>query len=84
MAIDFLYLKPLWNGCGVSVGCSWTISAVWVKAIVHADGKTDARYFERPDEFIPERWTSKPHLVRRSAAFFPFSLGEFAVSAFWV
>ncbi|KAF7556322.1 hypothetical protein G7Z17_g1549 [Cylindrodendrum hubeiense] len=34
----------------------------------------DPRCFERPDEFIPERWTSQPELVKDSSAFAPFSM----------
>lgn len=36
----------------------------------------DARCFERPDEFIPERWTTQPELVKDGSAFAPFSMGE--------
>ena len=32
--------------------------------------------FERPNEFIPERWTTKPEMVRDKRAFAPFSQGE--------
>jgi cytochrome P450 len=35
----------------------------------------DARYFEKPNEFIPERWTTKPEMVMNKAAFFPFNIG---------
>lgn len=38
---------------------------------VHRDG----RYFERPEEFIPERWTDQPELVKDPKAFIPFSIG---------
>jgi cytochrome P450 len=33
--------------------------------------------FERASEFIPERWYSKPEMVKNKAAFAPFSLGDF-------
>ena len=33
-------------------------------------------YWHRPDEFIPERWYSKPELVRDKRAFAPFSMGK--------
>lgn len=36
----------------------------------------DARCFKRPDEFIPERWTTQPDLVKDGSAFAPFSMGE--------
>lgn len=33
--------------------------------------------FAQPDDFIPERWTSRPKLIRDKNAFFPFSLGRY-------
>ncbi|EFQ89700.1 hypothetical protein PTT_13938 [Pyrenophora teres f. teres 0-1] len=35
----------------------------------------DPRNFVCPDEFIPERWTTRPELVRNRAAYIPFSTG---------
>lgn len=35
----------------------------------------DPRYFARPLEFIPERWTEQPELVHDARAFIPFSIG---------
>ncbi|OLN85286.1 Tryprostatin B 6-hydroxylase 2 [Colletotrichum chlorophyti] len=32
--------------------------------------------FERPNEFIPERWTTRPEMVRNAAAFAPFGTGH--------
>jgi cytochrome P450 len=32
--------------------------------------------FEKADEFIPERWYSKPEMVRDKRAFAPFSQGK--------
>ncbi|KAG9235686.1 putative benzoate 4-monooxygenase cytochrome P450 [Amylocarpus encephaloides] len=37
----------------------------------------DERYFPRPDEFIPERWTTKPELIADKSAFIPFSMGPY-------
>ncbi|KAK2808753.1 hypothetical protein FQN50_004425 [Emmonsiellopsis sp. PD_5] len=34
--------------------------------------------FVHPDEFLPERWYSKPELIKRKEAFFPFSLGPYS------
>jgi cytochrome P450 len=34
-----------------------------------------ASCFVKPDEFIPERWFSKPELVLDKTAFIPWSLG---------
>ncbi|KAH6988520.1 benzoate 4-monooxygenase cytochrome P450 [Ilyonectria destructans] len=38
----------------------------------------DARCFKRPDEFIPERWTTQPELVKDGSAFAPFSMGKYS------
>ncbi|ORY67019.1 cytochrome P450 [Pseudomassariella vexata] len=32
--------------------------------------------FDRPNEFIPERWTTRPEMVRNIAAFSPFGTGD--------
>lgn len=37
----------------------------------------DERNFASPNDFIPERWTTNPELVKNSAAFVPFSVGMF-------
>lgn len=38
--------------------------------------QTDERYFQRPEEWLPERWSTKPHLIKDRAAFIPFSTGK--------
>jgi hypothetical protein len=35
----------------------------------------EAAYVD-PERFIPERWSTRPELIRNKNAFFPFSLGE--------
>jgi len=37
----------------------------------------DPRNFEQPEQFIPERWTSRPELVLNKGAFIPFSTGPY-------
>ena len=37
----------------------------------------DPRAFIRPDDFIPERWTTKPELILRKDVFVPFSYGAY-------
>ncbi len=32
--------------------------------------------YARAEEFIPERWSSKPELIKEKNVFFPFSLGK--------
>ncbi|KAM0541239.1 hypothetical protein ACHAPJ_013327 [Fusarium lateritium] len=39
---------------------------------------TDERHFERPLEFIPERWTTSPELTKDSSVFIPFSIGRYS------
>ena len=33
-------------------------------------------YFEKADEYIPERWYSKPEMVKNRQAHVPFSIGR--------
>lgn len=35
----------------------------------------DKRNFVKPNDFIPERWSSKPELILNKNAFMPFSMG---------
>lgn len=49
-----------------------TIVSVPIWSIHH-----DARYFVEPDSWIPERWFSKPEMVKDRNALFPFSVGPF-------
>jgi tryprostatin B 6-hydroxylase len=38
--------------------------------------------FPNANEFIPERWTTSPELLKNKAAFIPFLIGMFAVQIF--
>lgn len=38
--------------------------------------QTDSRNFEQPLEFIPERWTTRPELVKDKSVFIPFNIGR--------
>ena len=38
---------------------------------------TAPKAFARPNEFIPERWTTQPELVLDKTAWFPFSIGRY-------
>lgn len=40
----------------------------------------DERNFECPNEFIPERWTSKPELTKNASVYSPFSIGKYPIS----
>ncbi|CCT69156.1 related to pisatin demethylase cytochrome P450 [Fusarium fujikuroi IMI 58289] len=38
----------------------------------------DERYFTAPDDFVPERWTTRPEMVKNDSVFAPFSVGRYA------
>ncbi|KXJ87560.1 benzoate 4-monooxygenase cytochrome P450 [Microdochium bolleyi] len=38
----------------------------------------DERYFVKPDDFIPERWTDKPELTKNGSVFAPFGYGRYS------
>ncbi|KAI1029188.1 hypothetical protein LB503_013321 [Fusarium chuoi] len=38
----------------------------------------DERYFTAPDDFIPERWTTRPEMIKDDSVFAPFSVGRYA------
>ncbi|KAM5372586.1 hypothetical protein ACJZ2D_007360 [Fusarium nematophilum] len=38
----------------------------------------DERSFACPDDFIPERWTTQPELVKNRSIFAPFSIGRYS------
>ncbi|KAI7769317.1 hypothetical protein LZL87_011847 [Fusarium oxysporum] len=38
----------------------------------------DERYFTAPDDFVPERWMTKPEMVKADSVFAPFSVGRYA------
>ncbi|PCD22091.1 hypothetical protein AU210_015891 [Fusarium oxysporum f. sp. radicis-cucumerinum] len=38
----------------------------------------DERFFPSPNDFIPERWTTRPELVKDASIFAPFSVGRYA------
>ncbi|RBR21164.1 hypothetical protein FVER53590_10685 [Fusarium verticillioides] len=47
--------------------------------IIHSPSYTmyrDERCFEKPNEFIPERWTTKPDLIKDASAYAPFHTGR--------
>lgn len=48
---------------------------VWVP--VRAQQR-DERFFAQPDDFIPERWTTRPELVLDRRVYAPFNTGEFS------
>ncbi|RKL41492.1 hypothetical protein BFJ72_g5384 [Fusarium proliferatum] len=50
--------------------------------IIHNPSYTmyrDKRCFEKPNEFIPERWTTRPELIKDASVYAPFSTGKSAI-----
>lgn len=43
----------------------------------------DERFFALPDSFIPERWTTKPELVKDVSVYVPFGIGEFVALSWY-
>lgn len=42
----------------------------------HLPFSEDPRCFVRPEEFIPERWTTEPDLVLDASVYAPFAVGR--------
>lgn len=61
---------------GIRVGDTFIPGNVHVKVPIYTLFR-DPRNFDRPDEFIPERWSCRKDLVRRPQAFAPFLVGPY-------
>lgn len=44
--------------------------------VLTKDLPTDERFFTHANQFIPERWTTKPELTKDPSLFAPFSIGN--------
>ncbi|CAG8952495.1 hypothetical protein HYFRA_00001242 [Hymenoscyphus fraxineus] len=62
---------------GITVGDTFIPGGVTVSAPLWTVGRLESCY-EKPTEFIPERWSSKPEMIRNKNAFASFSLGPMA------
>lgn len=62
---------------GVSVD---SLSAADALSVGYANDQPVPEAFQCPNEFIPERWTTRPELVIDSRAYAPFSVGEYLFS----
>ncbi|KAL4805917.1 cytochrome P450 monooxygenase [Aspergillus unguis] len=62
---------------GISIGDQYIPGDVMVCIPSHTLFR-DARVFERPEEFLPERWTTQPELVKDPSAFIPFNAGPYS------
>ncbi|OAL56028.1 cytochrome P450 [Pyrenochaeta sp. DS3sAY3a] len=62
---------------GLQIGGTYIPPETLIRIPLHAMGKNEVCY-ERPLEFVPERWTTEPSLVKAKNSFAPFSLGTYA------
>ncbi|PKX89091.1 cytochrome P450 [Aspergillus novofumigatus IBT 16806] len=62
---------------GVYIGEKYIPGDVLVKVPFHTLFR-DERNFERPEEFIPERWTTQKELVLKPSVFTPFLSGTYS------
>lgn len=60
---------------GIMIGDVFIPGGTTVVLPVYAIQRDDANY-ERPEEFIPERWYSKPELIKNSDAFLTWNIGK--------
>ncbi|CEJ54952.1 Putative Cytochrome P450 monooxygenase [Penicillium brasilianum] len=59
---------------GITIGDQYIPGDVMVCIPSHTIFR-DGRIFDRPKEFLPERWTTQPELVKDPSAFIPFNAG---------
>ncbi|GAB1205257.1 hypothetical protein APSETT445_003930 [Aspergillus pseudonomiae] len=62
---------------GLSIGDKFIPGNVIVQVPTYTVYR-DSRAFERPEEFIPERWTTRPEFVKNRSAFIPFGSGPYS------
>ena len=60
---------------GLQIGNTYIPGDTIVQIPMHTHFR-DSRNFVRPNEFIPERWTTQPELVLNAGAYMPFNVGE--------
>lgn len=51
---------------------SFVVVVVLIKSFTAEDN------FAKPNDFVPERWSSKPDMIKHPDAFAPFSIGPFS------
>ncbi|KAL2264565.1 hypothetical protein VTJ83DRAFT_7075 [Remersonia thermophila] len=62
---------------GLRIGERWVPGGTIVQVPSYTVFR-DPRAFAYPEEFIPERWTTRPELVRDRSVFIPFNAGPYA------
>ncbi|KAJ5813757.1 uncharacterized protein N7503_000507 [Penicillium pulvis] len=58
-------------------GIAIRVTLISVSSLIFDMNYTDDRAFEYPNEFRPERWTTKPELVKDASVFIPFGAGPY-------
>ncbi|KAJ5919142.1 cytochrome P450 oxidoreductase [Penicillium verhagenii] len=61
---------------GIQIGDTYIPGDVMVAMPMHTLFR-DERVFGRPNEFVPERWTTEPELIKDASAFIPFGAGPY-------
>lgn len=61
---------------GIDFDGTFIPSGVTIMSPIYAIQR-DSRAFAKPEEFIPERWTTQPELTLEKGAFFPFIHGRY-------
>ncbi|PHH92958.1 hypothetical protein CDD83_3116 [Cordyceps sp. RAO-2017] len=62
---------------GIVVGDTLIPGGVTVFSSQYVLGRSGASYV-KPDEFVPERWYSRPELIKDQAGYAPFSIGSYS------
>ncbi|KAL4862395.1 hypothetical protein BDV12DRAFT_45537 [Aspergillus spectabilis] len=62
---------------GITIGNTHIPGDVMVCVPVHSIFR-DERNFARPNEFLPQRWTTEPELVKDPSTFIPFNSGPYS------
>ncbi|KAB8224538.1 cytochrome P450 [Aspergillus novoparasiticus] len=70
-------LQRVMPAAGLKIGDNFIPGNVVVQVPTYTVYR-DSRAFMHPDEFIPERWTTRPELVKDRSTFIPFSSGPYA------
>lgn len=59
---------------------TWHFQFEYMRAKLHTDHLfllLESEYYERPHDFIPERWTTSPELIRDKRSYMPFLIGQY-------
>ncbi|KAH7157917.1 averantin oxidoreductase [Dactylonectria estremocensis] len=62
---------------GLQIGDVFIPGHMIVQIPTYTTMRDDRRYV-RPNDFVPERWTTKPDLVKNTSGFAPFSMGRYS------